>query len=428
MANPSDRNGLQDDDNQDQIGSNSSTPSGISTPQPDPADKRLPSIMHSYLQVGSSSGDKVRPFKSWFSGPGAPASGGNTLSNALEFAGIRDGRSSSQDSSSSGSLVMMGRDETSEVRSPTSRHKKLDLKKIPEVLRPTDLPTPPHSSSCSLLQKDSDEPEPGSSPERRTGSSLSMLKGYATSPEAIPPGFPRARRHTSHPVSSVSDDSVFASHFSNPSITYAPGVLCSPEVSLHDQEKPHVSISSENLAKLTGNAVIPRQKNTPPLTPRAMSNEGPQADKRPATSSPLSPNPSHQQPDEMDRSTDEITGKLNEAFPSRPSTSPPGGPPVRSLKGKLFVKISEAKGLRPGFDPYVVCVFEWNEFISKSAKDEEADWMERQKQAQSESEAGRPMAIPMKSRQSSNNSLLEPPDKPRMPVTTDPHWNHEAVL
>lgn len=50
-----------DDDSHDHIGSISTTPSGIATPQPDPVDKRLPGIVHSYFaQVGArfSSGSR----------------------------------------------------------------------------------------------------------------------------------------------------------------------------------------------------------------------------------------------------------------------------------------------------------------------------------------------------------------------------------
>jgi protein-serine/threonine kinase len=131
--------------------------------------------------------------------------------------------------------------------------------------------------------------------------------------------------------------------------------------------------------------------------------------------------------DNMDSSADEITTKLEEAFPRESSSSPQNGAPVGALKGKLFVKISEARGLRPSTDPYVVCVFEWNEYISKGAKDGEEDQKRRQMDAEAEAEALRPMAIPMKSRQSSHNSALDGEHKGRMPVT-DPHWDHEAVL
>lgn len=425
VANQSNRNGLQDDDTQDQIDSNSSTPSGIATPQPDPADKRLPSIMHSYLQVGSFSGDTSRPFQSWFSTSEAPAS---VVKKAnAHSTGTRDGRSSGG-TSSSGSFVMMEHDEATDAKSCTPDDKKPEVKGMPETLKPTNLPTPPYSSSCSLLQKDPEETEIGSTLENGSGSFFSILKAYLATPGNTSTDPPQSRRHTSLPVSSVSDDAVLATHFSNPCLSHPSDAFCLPEAPLLDHEKPPVSISSENLARLTGNAAnASRLKNTPPLTPRAMSNESPQVDKRPATSSPHSSVPSHQQPDEMARSTDEMAEKLNEAFPSRRRSSQRSGPPVGSVTGKLHVNITEARGLRPSFNPYVVCVFEWNEFISKSAQDEEKDSIKRQKaQLESDNETGRAMAIPMNSRQSSHNSLMDG-HKGRMPVT-DPHWNHRVVL
>lgn len=114
------------------------------------------------------------------------------------------------------------------------------------------------------------------------------------------------------------------------------------------------------------------------------------------------------------------------------------GIPVGSLKGKLSIKISEGRGLRPSYDPYVVCVFELNEYISKGAQTGEGDDVETTKEAEdtlssvpiqrSNSDSGRPMAIPMKSRQSSNNSLLDNHDHKESGVVMDPQWNHEAVL
>ncbi|KAL3477888.1 kinase-like domain-containing protein [Aspergillus californicus] len=174
-------------------------------------------------------------------------------------------------------------------------------------------------------------------------------------------------------------------------------------------------------------------QNTPPLTPRAMSDDDLQPDKKTPASPSRSSNPTQPQPPpptEMSTSADEIAGKLNEVFPSPMNTSiQTSAPSVASMNGKLYVKISEAKGLRPGFDPYVVCVFEWNECISKSVQDEEVESIKRQQkeQEQSDLDAGRPMAIPMKSRQSSHNSALDPEHRGQAPVT-DPHWNHEAVF
>ncbi|KAJ5625883.1 hypothetical protein N7510_002192 [Penicillium lagena] len=356
-----------DDDHHDHIGSNGSTPTGIATPQPDPADKRLPSIMHNYFQVGSFSGDKASLPRLW-------------------------------------SCLSKSADPPPEALSPG----------LPSSFGPMErddgLPTPPHS----LLQQDEAE-----GPDQSGGSLFTTLKNYLSSSATVdtPP-----RRQTSLPVSSISDDPVLASHFSNPSLP--PEACALTEALLLDREKPNVSISSENLAKLTDGACL---KNTPPLTPRAMSNEGQSTDHPSTTPAPQSTTEKSNL-DDMDSSTDEITMKLDEAFPAQTASSPQNGPPVGPLKGKLFVKISEGRGLRPSFDPYVVCVFEWNEYISKGARDDEQEKIRRQIESDA-AEAGRPMAIPMKSRQSSHNSALDSPDhhKGKMPVT-DPHWSHEAVF
>ncbi|ODM23444.1 hypothetical protein SI65_01033 [Aspergillus cristatus] len=181
-------------------------------------------------------------------------------------------------------------------------------------------------------------------------------------------------------------------------------------------------------------------QNTPPLTPRAMSNDGTQSESHPTdTNKPPTSCPEQSEqskPQQTDEATEEIAGKMDEVFPSgsssRDRSSSPSNPSVGSLKGKLVVTICEARGLRPGFDPYVVCVFESNEVISKSAHDEEEASIERQQKEQEKSdlEAGRPIAIPLKSRQSSSNSLpslLEGHDQ-KGKLMTDPHWNHEAVF
>ncbi|KAA8644775.1 hypothetical protein EYZ11_013418 [Aspergillus tanneri] len=428
MTNLSISNVLPDDDNQDQIGSKSPTPSGIATPQPDPSDKRLPSIMHNFIQVGVPSSDQLDPFKPQTFPSETPASACNVQS-ITPATGTRDDQTSGRSSSSSpsGSYVMMDRVEASEMKfSLASPDKSLVT---PESLPPTNLPTPPYCSASSLLQKDLEEAELGSSvPDKGVGSIFNALRNYLTPAGSTSPE-PPVRRHTSHPVSSVSDDPVLASHFSNPTLPCISDELCLSEAPLFDHEKPQFSMSSENLVKLTGNVPdLSLLKNTPPLTPRAMSNEGSQTDKKPVTSSPPTSEPV--QSDDISKSTDEITGKLNEAFPPQSDGPQQPAPPVASLKGQLYVKISQARGLRPGFDPYVVCVFEWNECISKSAHDEEEASLERQKKEQEKSdfEAGRPMAIPMKSRQSSNNSALESHDHRGQAPVTDPHWNHEATF
>ncbi|KAL1971229.1 hypothetical protein VTN77DRAFT_181 [Rasamsonia byssochlamydoides] len=169
-------------------------------------------------------------------------------------------------------------------------------------------------------------------------------------------------------------------------------------------------------------------QNTPPLTPRAMSNENAQSEKQPGGSTSGSSGSSNRHPNNTSGQSEELTGKLNEAFPTQ-SQGGQEGPAVAPLKGKLSVRISQARSLRPSIDPYVVCVFEWNEYISKGAQSGDRTLESKKSQKEwSDSDSGRPMAIPMKSRQSSHNSQLDSHDpKGKVPVT-DPQWNHEAVF
>lgn len=316
---------------------------------------------------------------------------------------------------------------------------KLETEELPQVLKnPTNLPTPPLSDPCSLLQKESDETDIGaSSQERGVGSIFTALRDYLSPRNTF--SEPQTLRHTPPSVSGISIDPVLASDFSSPTLPQTQNVFSSSQVPLLDHEKPPASSPScENLARLTGN--VPdgsRLKNTPPLTPRAMSNEKPQADEQPDSGSPLPPSSDavlEKQTDNVASTADDIAGRLDKAFPppepkvSTQETSPQGGPPVGPLKGKLIVRISEARGLRPSFDPYVVCVFEWNEFVSNGAQSEEETALERRRvKKELEPDAGRPMAIPMKSRQSSSNSLHSLEHKSKKTVT-DPHWNLEAAL
>ncbi|KIH86743.1 hypothetical protein SPBR_08309 [Sporothrix brasiliensis 5110] len=108
-------------------------------------------------------------------------------------------------------------------------------------------------------------------------------------------------------------------------------------------------------------------------------------------------------------------------------------------KGKLTIKITEARGLRRTRDPYVVAVFQRSELISggpRSPDDGEdavlpgvaISSIPIQRQA---SDSGRPMAIPMRSRQSSNTSITDYGAFRNRTVRrslTNPKWDAEAVL
>ncbi|PGH23320.1 AGC/AKT protein kinase [Polytolypa hystricis UAMH7299] len=414
----------QDDDIQDQVGSTSSTPSGIATPQPDPSDKRLPGIMHSFFaQVGA--GSDSAPSPNIERSPPAPSSA--PQSHRLSIHPQSEVTEATDELASlSGSMVMLERDQDSDVVPSTISEKRSGESENETSLGPSGantLPTPPLSSACSLLQKETEEAENGAPVvESGVSSICRALKNLILSKNSL-----KIRRHASNPVSSVTSDPVLASHFSNPSLSSPSPTLPSPSLS-HP-----LSQSSDELSKLTDSTnIVSCTKNTPPLTPRAMSNETLQAEKPLARS--LASSPARSQP-EPARST--VTPPAS--FPSRPAGVPDGqGPPVGSLKGKLTVKITEGRGLRPSFDPYVVCVFELNEYISKGAQTGDSHGWEAGKGKddtlgsvpiqRSNSDSGRPMAIPMKSRQSSNNSQLDNRDHEDLNLVTNPLWEHDAVF
>jgi len=128
---------------------------------------------------------------------------------------------------------------------------------------------------------------------------------------------------------------------------------------------------------------------------------------------------------------------LGDAIPAQTSVGSTGAP-APSPKGKLTVKILEARGLRKSRDPYVVAVFQRNELVSKGPLPENPDEHEDATNIpmggipimRSGSDSGRPMAIPMKSRQSSNTSVSENRDLKFIGrrSMTNPKWDTEAVL
>ena len=466
MANSAIRTGRQDDDNQennsndtqDQIGSIGSTPSGIATPQPDLCDKRQPGIMHSYfaqvrLGFGSKSSSISQRSPASTTPPtpaSAPAPAPAPASDSVPVGGNKtsaqprrgeEGEDTSETSSCSGSIVMVERDQCSDLPPPDPSGVGSEGPEHGESSRPPNpslLPTPPPSSACSLLEKEKEAAENGAPATiNGVGSICRALKNIILSNNSTPA--PDSRRHTSHPVSSVSNVSCPASQISfkpslPPSLT---GSISLENDPLPDHDVHNVSKSAGDMSKLTENAAHgSREKNTPPLTPRAMSNENqPQTEKRSALST--SSSPAHNTNDRTASGNEKRSRISKEASSSQSSTS--DGPPVGSLKGKLSVQISEGRGLRPSYDPYVVCVFEWNEYISKGASEEESDDSEDggkgKKEAlgsvpirRTDSDSGRPVAIPMKSRQSSNNSQMDNPDQRSVTEVTDPQWNHEAVL
>ncbi|KAH7138984.1 kinase-like domain-containing protein [Dendryphion nanum] len=182
-----------------------------------------------------------------------------------------------------------------------------------------------------------------------------------------------------------------------------------PSASSRHPSSSHLHGESE---KLTEGAFAPPQNQaTPPQTPRTRSTEG-----KPPTSS-------------LSQVSLASSARSKE---SKESKAPAVGPP----KGKLSVSISEGRGLRPSVDPYVVCQFQWAEYISDGPRNETSPKrVDGGRNAaglairRTDSDMNKPMAIPMRSRQSSNNGISsDPRENGTFKEVTNPTWEHEAIF
>ena len=246
-------------------------------------------------------------------------------------------------------------------------------------------------------------PSPGQ--ERQCGNKLNPLRTCC-------------RAGDSSPLSNITTNSfVHASHLSNP--TSAPGSATSSSPPLDAPVVAAISLLTSHLeqTKLTDDVVSPRTKNTPPLTPRALSSAEPEPTKR---------------------SSDHANERSPHNGVRTPQGTPSSNSPVAPPKGKLSVFVSEARGLRPSCNPYAVTVFEWIESVARPSKPGLSSMESEPKSRdlstggvsirRSGSDMGRSMAIPMKSRQSSTTSLNDQRDFKNGRCITNVRWDHVALL
>ena len=231
----------------------------------------------------------------------------------------------------------------------------------------------------------------------------------------------RTRRQTAglNPLSGITtSSSVNAAHISNPASSRSSSIPSTPNSDLPGKSALSSLTSHLELTRLTDHAASPRKKSTPPLTPRALSNDGSES--------------ARHTPSNTEHGNENLTDNRAISSPT-PRSSPPVGPP----KGKLSVVIAGARGLSPSFNPYAVCAFEEIESIATgySQGNPEASHETRSRDQSAggfgiralNGDMGRSMAIPMKSRQSSTTSLKDQKEFKNGRIT-DPVWNHEAVL
>ncbi|KAI9821372.1 MAG: hypothetical protein M1832_003378 [Thelocarpon impressellum] len=426
-----------EDDPRDQVGTIGSTPgSGVVTPKPDPVDKRLPGIMHSYFgQVGAPSSpgaDPVHP-------PALPAAAAAASTDVCADGDMPPpprerplGSTALPTAPSSPRAYSSGECDSP----PLLPHERIGVAALPEP-RPAGAsrvcPTPPLSSSSSFLGERKEESgltEVVRS-EELSRASHGPRKSKDLTRETMPSQSRRQASATPNPLSGVvTHSTVHAAHFSSPCPSRRSSVVANPDTStaLASGLAPASSSSYSELKRLTAGVVAPRpKKNTPPQTPKVKPTD--------AVAGPARVSPPSNTPSKAGRSagvTDASTGTSPEpAARSDASVGPP--------KGKLQVRMVEAKGLRPCHDPYVVCVFEWNEYISKGPRFGDLDADRDDDSGRDElgglpirrsgsDIGGRSMAIPMKSRQSSNNSSADQKEFRSGKTLSDPRWDHEAVF
>ena len=409
------------DDDADQIGYD--TPrSGIATPQPDLKDKRLPGIMSYFGQVRSTPSASLFSFRP-FSQTGVtetpcPTSPQDEKESerkkeeppALDVGASRDGVPTTS--------VLLPHQRTGS--SGSEKHLQ------PEAPSFHPYPTPPCSKTPSERgQKLSDASADSSrgssnclptrpSPSLNTTSASSRLTQKIRRATLASPVTSIVTTH-SVPKSSVLDPSGCATASTTPSSPLEHEPLIADRVSsLSDQ---HDTV--DTLRKLTLTAST---KSGPSTPTRALSAAQPSA----AEDRTLS---------QASRSGTDSTNRQSD------SKSPGGVVQAPSQRGKLTIKIREGRGLRKSRDPYVVAVFQRSELISPGPRTFEDDdepaaptssnaHMGGIPISRQGSDSGRSMAIPMRSRQSSNTSISDYTafrNRTRKSFTS-PKWDAEAIL
>lgn len=426
-----------DDENGDQLGAD--TPrSGVATPQPDLHDKRLPGIATSFGQVGTAS-LKRRVSESGLCGAldslsTTDASGTGHSSRASE-------RESRDPGAASGSA------------DPSPRNCVSQESRAPEqsqgASEPVPLPTPPESGRTSASPPDRGKPTESEGSKVSLPPARPFLVRHAPSDigppaptlpvsnaapmtsvvtaSAVTPSYPTRSDHNvtnstsnAHPSdTNPSDHSHSTIYPTLQSLTQAP------------PPTPPNSRASSALSSLKGwfsfdsVKVLTKAFKSGPSTPtRALS----------------AAQPSQTGSNGSGSRSGRGSGEVSRSETPRPSS----GSQTPAAKGKLTIKITEARGIKKSRDPYVVVVFQRNELISGGPRPEDdgedtpplpafnggAGGVAIQRQG---SDSGRtPMAIPMRSRQSSNTSMSEHSTFSRTrsgrKSVSNPKWDAEAAL
>ncbi|KAI0403935.1 serine/threonine-protein kinase sck1 [Xylaria palmicola] len=407
------------DDDADQIGYD--TPrSGIATPQPDLKDKRLPGIMSYFGQVRST------PSTPRFSFRTSTQTRDTETSCPASHQEEKEPEIKTRKSLVSGVATGKGEEPAALLLLPQERVEPSEpAQPSQQAAFFNPYPTPPCSKTPSERgQKLSD----ASADSGREASSFPPVRPSMgiTTKNASNRLTEKIRRATfASPVTSmVTTDSIVMHCVSEPSgcvtASTTPSSPLDPELPKVDRVMPS-SDQRDTMDKLRKLTLTASTKSGPPTPTRALSTAQP---------SPAEDRSSSQ----TSRNGTESNGRQSS------STSRSGGIQAPPQRGKLTIKIREGRGLRKSRDPYVVAVFQRSELISPGPRTFEDDdeiaapissiHMGGIPISRQGSDSGRSMAIPMKSRQSSNTSLSEYNafrNRTRRSFTS-PKWDAEAVF
>jgi protein-serine/threonine kinase len=411
-----------DEDGGDHIGYE--TPrSGVATPQPDLQDKRLPGIMSYFGQVRPE--DSLAPVEA------SSSSESSVLRQPVQAAAVETPREAPLRWRSVSSADLQSQTPTEGVpfrrRSPTD----LPASAITREISARRSNTAPKRQSTSHPY-----PTPPASHPSSSGGSIERERqtadcsGVTGSVSGAPAAMPRTSSCTDFAPAATEKSSQEVVRSSQPSAPQGASRSSPPSTSIPppdfaDQRPSHSSkrwYTLDGLKELTRGVIFKSGQSTPT---RALSTARPSQAEGKGSSLSVS-------------SSNEGAERSGAQTPRGPSST---GAQAPTPKGKLTIKIAEARGLRKSRDPYVVVVFQRSELISGGPRLSEEDTenlsvkpvgmggVPIQRQG---SDSGRPpMSIPMRSRQSSNTSTTEHNNfRNRSARTsfTNPKWDAEAVL
>lgn len=406
------RTAAADDDIHDHIGTE--TPgSGVATPQPDLQDKRLPGIMSYFGQVRQDSaaclGSSSIP---------SPSCESSLLTEQLAQTQNSSLSSVQSHHNDAGQAPKAGAQALPDLKHLVISHARPSAELSTAHVGAEHLapyPTPPASHPPSSRCSDDAKAQENTSVDVTKG----LAAGSDSTSEDVKDPSPSNSQHTSSklPSSDVEDPAREVTEPGEPVGSAAP--VDGASSSQARPPPPGKWFSFDGIKELTRGVMFKSGQSTPT---RALS-----------TAQPSQSEGTHS------------SGRNSHDDSQASGTQTPRGPSgaqAPASKGKLTIKIAEARGLRKCRDPYVVAVFQRSELISGGPRPGENEeplnaatsamgGIAIQRQA---SDSGRtPMAIPMRSRQSSNTSITDynsfrNNNRPRRQSFTAPTWDAEAVL